>query len=418
MLCRFGFKNFKSFRDESVLEMKAADISEHQDTLIVDKADKEKFLPLAVIYGTNGGGKSNVLSALMYLEKIVLNPIVSLRETQNNVNDLFLGNLVLGKMSLKKMAFDKLNSYSFRETDIYFKFDKVSHDLPIEFHISFRFKKQEFKYRLNVLKGKILRENFYCRDLLKKSDIIVFNRDENGISMDDLDSINLNKNDVIKDSIPLLSYISITKNIPMIDNAVEWFFKLFQLNYDHPLRDRAIFASKNKRDEDFLLNMLSELNINISGIRTVTDDRDEIVDVYLKHKLNDGSEVELLFEEESSGTRKLFGMLPFVIESLKGGNLVIADEFDAKLHPEILRYVIKLFANPKINKKGAQLIFTSHDLSTMKKSIFRRDEIWFAVLNEYNSSELISLVDLRNQSKVKSGKDGGYAEQDIDGFVC
>ena len=77
--------------------------------------------------------------------------------------------------------------------------------------------------------------------------------------------------------------------------------------------------------------------------------------------------------------------------ALKEGRLVIVDELDAKLHPKLLRYVIRLFTNPEINKNGAQLLFTSHDMSTMKNSIFRRDEIWFAALNSENSSEVYSL---------------------------
>ena len=55
---------------------------------------------------------------------------------------------------------------------------------------------------------------------------------------------------------------------------------------------------------------------------------------------------------------------------------MIIDELDAKLHPKLLRYVISLFKNMNVNKKGAQLLFTSHDLSTMKNTVFRRDEIW------------------------------------------
>ncbi len=71
--------------------------------------------------------------------------------------------------------------------------------------------------------------------------------------------------------------------------------------------------------------------------------------------------------------------------ALKEGRLVIVDELDAKLHPKLLRYVIRLFTNPEINKNGAQLLFTSHDMSTMKNSIFRRDEIWFAVEGRYGA---------------------------------
>lgn len=57
---------------------------------------------------------------------------------------------------------------------------------------------------------------------------------------------------------------------------------------------------------------------------------------------------------------------------------MVIDELDAKVHLVLLRHVVGLYNNMEINKNGAQLIFTSHDLSTMNNDVFRRDEIWFA----------------------------------------
>lgn len=56
MLCQFSFENFKSFKDEAMLDFIAEPISEHKSSLVVDKIDKEKFLPVIVLYGPNGGG--------------------------------------------------------------------------------------------------------------------------------------------------------------------------------------------------------------------------------------------------------------------------------------------------------------------------------------------------------------------------
>ena len=35
MLCQFSFKNFKSYKDETVFDFQAAALSEHSNTLIV-----------------------------------------------------------------------------------------------------------------------------------------------------------------------------------------------------------------------------------------------------------------------------------------------------------------------------------------------------------------------------------------------
>lgn len=66
---------------------------------------------------------------------------------------------------------------------------------------------------------------------------------------------------------------------------------------------------------------------------------------------------------------------------------MIIDELDAKLHPKLLRYVISLFKNRKVNRNGAQLLFTTHDMATMKNTVFRRDEIWFAASDGYGTAK-------------------------------
>lgn len=86
----------------------------------------------------------------------------------------------------------------------------------------------------------------------------------------------------------------------------------------------------------------------------------------------DGYSTEITLSEESSGTRKLFGLLPFIAKSLIHGTTLVIDELDAKIHPVLLQYVIKLFTDMSINKKGGQLIFILHDLSTMNNEVFAR----------------------------------------------
>lgn len=95
--------------------------------------------------------------------------------------------------------------------------------------------------------------------------------------------------------------------------------------------------------------------------------------------------------------------------------LFLIDELDAKLHPLLLRKIIELFTNHEINKGAAQLLFTSHDLTTMSKDVFRRDEIWFSAINGYDESVLYSLVDFRKESGSKPRNDENYCKQYMEG---
>ena len=118
---------------------------------------------------------------------------------------------------------------------------------------------------------------------------------------------------------------------------------------------------------------------------------------------------------ESDGTKKIFAALPVLMMALSEGRLVVIDELDAKLHPKLLRYIISLFSNKKINRNGAQLLFTSHDLSTMKNDVFRRDEIWFAALNKERSSEIYSLYEIRREDGKHINATASYDKQYLEG---
>ena len=91
------------------------------------------------------------------------------------------------------------------------------------------------------------------------------------------------------------------------------------------------------------------------------------------------------------------------------------DELDAKIHPVLLKYLIMTFSNMEKNKKGAQLIFTSHDLSTMNSEVFRRDEIWFVAKGNHQNSKLYSLVEFKNEKGESVRKDAKFDKQYLEG---
>ena len=89
-------------------------------------------------------------------------------------------------------------------------------------------------------------------------------------------------------------------------------------------------------------------------------------------------EVFNLDQHESQGTRKLIAMAGPLHSILANGQTMFVDELDARLHSLMTRSIIELFHSPLTNPKGAQLIFATHDTNLLDKSLFRRDQIWFA----------------------------------------
>ena len=110
--------------------------------------------------------------------------------------------------------------------------------------------------------------------------------------------------------------------------------------------------------------------------------------------LEDGvqKKFHLSLGEESQGTRNLFLFSPVLKRAFETGETLCIDEFDTSLHPMLIRYLLSLFHNPRINRANAQLIVSSHAMVLMSLEDLRRDQIYFVEKDRKTGvSELYSL---------------------------
>lgn len=389
MLCQFTVKNYKSIRDEMTFDMQAAAISEHENNIIRDK-DGELFLPISAIYGPNGGGKSNVLEAMHTLASKVLRPLYATGDKEERI---FLQ---------KRLLIEP------------FAFSKKTKSQPTEFEIFFRTEIAEYRYKLHIMKDVVNYESLDRVKLDTGRRSALFERDTEEISLKGVFS-KLKASEDLSATLPLLSYLGITyKKNEVVKDVLDWFeYGIDFLNYGNPIEELRMAVSNSEDVKQLMLDMIQEMDLDILDFRVVEDENDRI-DVYTKH-LVDGYETELNLLEESSGTRKLFGLMPFIAGCLLTGTVLVIDELDAKIHPVLLRHIIMMFNDMSINKKKAQLIFTSHDLSTMNNEVFRRDEIWFVAKGNAQNSKLYSLVEFKNEKGESVRKDAKFDKQYLEG---
>ena len=368
MITQFTVENFRSIRDSVTLDMQATSECSHQDSLIRSGLD-EKLLPLAVIYGPNGGGKSNVLSAIGALHQKVMSPIaIALNENSLNLEEwLRLGYRIVP-----------------------FAFAQDNLDNPTSFRIYFQTNIAEYQYELSVHRDIVVYEKLQRVKFETRRISELFERKGSSVLLKgEFKSLKVSEN--LSSTMPLLSYLGLTyRENPVVNNIVEWFLKLQFCNYGTLLGEIKIAVAKEGAPKKLVLDMMKEMDIDIEDFRIEKTPKN--FEIYTKHKLADMS-TELTLNDESSGTRKLFSLLPLVAQTLTMGGVLIVDELDAKLHPVLLRYLISLFRNSKTSKRHAQLIFTSHDLLTMNAGMFRKDEIWFVAKGEKQNSVLYSLAD-------------------------
>jgi len=93
------------------------------------------------------------------------------------------------------------------------------------------------------------------------------------------------------------------------------------------------------------------------------------------------------------------------LDALKYGKVLIIDELESSLHPNLVDFIIKLF-NSTSNNDGAQLIFSTHNTGLLDiKETFRRDQIWFVEKDNSQATVLYSLADFatRKDAAVESG---------------
>ena len=388
MLCQFTVKNFKSIRDEVTFDMQAAAISEHEDRIIIDK-DEEKYLPVSAVYGPNGGGKSNVLAALHTLVAKVLRPLLATEDSEEKV-------LLQRKIIVEPFAFSK------------------SKDEPTEFELFFRTTVSEYRYILHVKRDIVLYESLDRVKLETGRKSALFTRDENGIVLKGAFA-KLKVSDELSKTLTLLSYLGIAyKGNAVVKDVLSWFeYGIEFLNYGNPIQELKMAVSTSEDVKKLMLQMIQEMDLDIVDFR-VEEKENERINIFTKHCVDD-VETEINLFDESSGTRKLFGLLPFIAESLISGTVLVIDELDAKIHPVLLRHIIMMFNDMSINRHKAQLIFTSHDLSTMNSEVFRSDEIWFVAKGNAQNSKLYSLVEFKNEKGESVRKDAKFDKQYLEG---
>ena len=342
-------------------------------------------MPVSVVYGPNGGGKTTLLQALSCLITMVVFPIHELKKNRMNL-------IVQQRVNCEP-----------------FLYDEKSKNEPTEFNLYFRKNNNEYRYYVAIKNDIVVSESLFRRGIGAKKTAVIFTREENNIDL----GASIGKSSINTDVNPkmlFLSFLAINYNISVIVEVQEWFESCVIRNYANPITDLKIMINENESFKIPFLNLLNEMGIDVCDYHYDSEKEDFL----LIRKVNN-VDYSLSLSKESAGTRKLFGSLPILMIALQTGRLAIIDELDAKLHPKLLRYIISLFTDPKINKFGAQLLFTSHDMSTMSNEVFRRDEIWFAALDDEHSSELYSLYEIRKEDGKRVNATASYNKQYLEG---
>jgi uncharacterized protein len=338
-------------------------------------------LPVLAIFGANASGKSNILKALDYL-------LMFMRR----------GNSLTHPLSKEFNPF---------------KLDKFCAANPTYFEIRTAFNGTIYTYSLRLNQTCILSERLeYALPTTKRSRLL-FERNWN----QELQIFEWkNGSDFIGSHIqlevdlnlrePFISLLSRLK-VPVIEPLITWMRMSFQgdfFGYEELLSHlytRLMFESPEELK--LVENLLCQFDTGLIGIDLRKVETGEDFDIYAVHNSKDG-EVRWRFEEESTGTQRLFTLIFQTNIVRRWQSTLIIDELGSNIHPNITREIVRLFQNPKTNPKRAQLIFTSHDNTLQRNNLLRRDQIWFTKKRSDQSTELYSLSDFKVRNDLAIDK--------------
>lgn len=399
MLLQFNFKNFKSFRDETTLDMSATGISEFKNHIV--QVGSEKVLPIAAIYGANASGKSNVIEAFRFMSEYVAHSF-AFGGDDSSENERFK------TLKPKPFLFDKITKNQESMFEVYFISSEQSGSKY--YNYGFTVKDEGVQEEWLNYKAKSSRGD-YKRIFYRNGDKLILE----GIPKPSRENIEVSLEREV-----LIVSLGAKLKIMKLKQIRDWFLNNEFADFGRP--EENYFLSRRlpegfiykKEVQKKVVDFISSFDNSIVDFKVeVIDGKKENgstkVKVEAVHKMMESDEFTTIpLQMESAGTLKMFALYPMLQEILENGGIFFVDELNSRLHPLLVRTFVIAFLNPDINKRKAQLVFTSHDSWHLNNNVLRRDEIWFTEKDDIGGSTLYSLSDFSTAEGDKIRKDENY----------
>ncbi|MDR0381608.1 MAG: ATP-binding protein [Oscillospiraceae bacterium] len=404
MLLQFNFKNFKSFRDDTTLDLTATKISEYNNHVVA--IGKEKVLPVAAIFGANASGKSNVQEAFRYMATYV-------------VRSFAYG----GDKSRK----DKSDFMA----PIPFLFDEKSKNLVSSFEVYFIDSEENdaksYNYGFTIGGDGIDEEWLNYRSKSSRGDykrIFYRNKSENVLNLSGIAQKSQDNIKIALEKEVLVVSLGAKLKIAKLKFVRDWFINNEIADFGSPTENYFLSEQlpdgfiNNKEVQKKVVQYFAAFDPSIVDFEVETlvfeqNDADEIklVRIDAVHKMMDSDKTTTIpLRLESAGTLKMFALYRLLQGVLGNGSILFVDELNARLHPLLVRTFVIIFLDPDLNKNHAQLIFTSHDSWQLNSNLLRRDEVWFTEKSEDGVSTLYSLADFVDEGGAKIRRDENHAK--------
>ncbi len=345
MLAKIIIKNFRSFKNETII-----DFTKTNYKLLEDNVSQEGILKGIAFYGANASGKSNALLAIRLL-----------------IDELFID--TANNAALMKCLFSTDPEFSMQ---YFFVIENKVIHYVLEYDI----------------KNEVTAEKLYV------DDILLLER------MGSTAKSYITEKEVYTDLNNAILFLrTIYFNTGFSNNSVlrKWFDYLQNSIYVNPFTKRLVSYRQQdvgiaKYVKDKGVEEINQFFNTFNFEHTVYYDKKEkndttkIVDtdnerlILFKRK---GINIPIPFYLESLGNQNLLNMLPSLLFIVQNGGMLLVDEFSSGFHNELERLLVNYFFK---KAKNSQMFFVSHSTNLLSTSILRPDQIYSVEFNgEYGS---------------------------------
>lgn len=401
MLIRFGVQNHRSIRDAQEISFARSALKGPEHVTVPAHGTKRGVLPVMALYGANASGKTSVLSALRFMVGHIVDSHVRRHPGE----------------PLPQMPF---------------KLDPVTAAAPTRFDIDVLVDEVHYHYGFSFSAAGVDEEWLYAWPSGHQQ--LWFHR----VGADPADWKLGSKLTGPKAAIAsftrensLFLSAAAQNNHPQLTPLYTYFQTAVRFQRTVRPGERVLRPGSPLFEPAFrsaVVQMLQAADLGIVGAQ-VTDRRGTVVEQLRRGGLADLAdgveespdampELELghanangdvvWFDPglESAGTLMLLHHLHEALPALQHGWTLVVDEIDVSLHPALIGALIRVFADRKLNRSGAQLLFTTHDQTIL--DVLRRDEVVIVDKGADGATTLTPLSDFKTLAREDTRR--AYAE--------
>ena len=423
MLLRFGVSNHRSIRDYQELFLSASKRIRRGALTMPVPALREAAVPVAAIYGPNAAGKSNLVDAIDDMRRAIVRSHRSFDATDKIQRNPFrlddtgeaeptrfdctftVGGGEVGEREPQES--ESVYEYGFEYTATEFEREWLYRTMRRErqsTRVLFERKTEDGRVRVSF-GGQLRGENRTVANLTRPNSLFLSAAAQN--------------------------------NHPQLTELYRYFAERWKIILDAETLDQGEAAKRlfNYEHTERLLRLVRQADIGITGIDIDDEKVDEdqiqlmrdLVRAVSKH-LSPAGESDAMSESvleqvhdrkrlrfihsgvgggaaafdyhmESKGTRTLISLLIPALDALSSGSLLVIDELDTSLHPDLARAFVSLFSKKASNPCGAQLILSTHDVTLLGSGLLRQDEIWMTDKSHEGMSRFTPLTEFKLRSR-------------------